>query len=111
MSETRMALLDQIESHYRGCGWKVQSRDDHTVRATGPGGVTWIGMAVVADDLADATTEQRLLDLSDERMQNGRVVCPFELLPDASCSDALRATLRRLQLDDRGHVTVYSAAA
>lgn len=111
VSEARTLLLDRLEAHYRDCGWKVQSRDGYSIRATGPGGVTWIGMAVAGDDLADDATEQRLLHLSDERMDGGRIVCPFELLPDPACADDLRTTLERLQLAERGHVTVYSAAA
>ena len=107
----REELLNRLEAHYRESGWAVRSRDDSTVRAVGPGGVTWIGMAVVAEDLASAEINERLLALSDERMDGGRVVCPFELLPAPECADDLRTRLRELHVADRGHVTVYSVAA
>lgn len=110
MSETRQRLVEQLEAYYRGCGWSVQRSADGTVRASGPGGVTWIGLAVTADDLAHEGFDQRLIALSDERMPRGEL-CPFELLPEQECADELRATLARLRLDARGHVAVYSLAA
>jgi hypothetical protein len=108
---TRDELLNRLEAHYRESGWPVRARDDSTIRATGPGGVTWIGMAIVAEDLSASDIDDRLLALSDERMHGGRVVCPFELLPAPECADELRDRLRDLHVADRGHVTVYSAAA
>lgn len=107
----RSELLDRLEAHYRESGWSVRERDERTVRAVGPGGVTWIGMAVVAEDLAADGLDAQLLALSDERTDGGRVVCPFELLPAADCAEELRDRLRHLHVADRGHVTVYSVAA
>ena len=49
MSERKQELLTALERVYRGSGWKVTSAEDGTLRATGPGGVTWIGLAVVAE--------------------------------------------------------------
>lgn len=99
-----------LETYYRGCGWKVERADDGTVRAAGIGGVTWIGVPVVKEDLAAAGFPDRLIELSEERMPKGER-CPLELLPDESCADELRALLDRLRLRDRGHVEVYSVAA
>jgi hypothetical protein len=107
----REELLDHLETHYRASGWSVSERDGETVRAVGPGGVIWIGMAIVANDLERADLDERLLALSDERMRDGRVVCPFELLPAPGCGEALQQRLRDLRVADRGHVTVYSLAA
>ena len=107
----RSELLDRLEAHYRESGWAVRERDEQTVRAIGPGGVVWIGMAVVADDLTGTELDDRFLALSDERMDGGRVVCPFEVLPAPDCADAVRDRLRELRVADRGHVTVYSVAA
>lgn len=110
MDERRQELLNELEQYYRGAGWKVERAGDGTVRAAGIGGVTWIGLAVVAADLADAGFADRLLALADERMPRGQL-CPLELLPGADCADELRALLDRLGLRDRGHVEVYALAA
>jgi hypothetical protein len=99
-----------LERHYRSCGWKVTLADDGTVRAEGLGGVTWIGLPVLEEDLADSALESRLLTLSGERMPQGQL-CPLEVLPDETCADDVRALLDRLRLRDRGHVEVYSLAA
>lgn len=110
MSATRQELLDTLANHYRNCGWKVEHAPDGTVRATGPGGVTWIGLPVVAGDLEEPRFEQLLLDSSEERMPQGER-CPLELLPAAECAAELDSRLERLRLADRGHVAVYSLAA
>ncbi len=110
MDEARDALLAELEAYYQGCGWKVDRPGDGTVRAAGPGGVTWIGLAVVREDLAEDGFQDRLLDLSEQRMPQGQL-CPLELLPSAECADELRAALERLRLSERGHVAVYSLAA
>ena len=110
MSDSRQDLLEQLKRYYASCGWKVESSPDGTVRAAGPGGVTWIGLAVVPDDLAADDFEQRLFELSEQRMPAGQL-CPFELLPAEECADELRATLDRLRLSERGHVALYSVAA
>ncbi len=109
MESRRQQLLDVLERYYRSCGWRAERGDDGTVRAAGPGGVTWIGMAVVPEDLGTEEFERRLLALSDERMPQG-ALCPLELLPAEECNHELRATLARLRLAERGHVAVYSLA-
>lgn len=111
MAGRRQALLDQLERYYREAGWSVERPGDGTVRAAGPGGVIWIGLPVVADDLADEGFAERLLALSEHRMPSGRELCPLELLPDEPCADRLREVLKELRLSERGHVEVYSLAA
>lgn len=110
MNEHRDRLADLLASYYRGCGWSVTRADDGTVRARGLGGVTWIGLPVVGDDLADPGFAEALRALSEERMPTGEL-CPLELLPDAGCADELRGLLDELRLSDRGHVEVYALAA
>lgn len=110
MSVRRQELQKLLERHYRSCGWQVALADDGTVRAVGVGGVTWIGLPVVPEDLDDADFEARLLFLSRERMPQGEL-CPLELLPDEGCADEVRDVLERLRLRERGHVEVYSLAA
>jgi hypothetical protein len=109
MDERRQRLLDELERYYRGCGWPVERANDGTLRATGTGGVTWIGMAVVAADLEGAGFEQRVVELSDVRMGDHGIRCPFELLPDDDCAAEVRSLLDRLRLS--GQVSVYSLAA
>lgn len=108
MEARKQELLNELERYYRGCGWKVERADDGTVRAAGTGGVTWIGMAVVAADLADDGFGPRLVELSDVREDNG-ARCPFELLPDPDCAGDVRSLLAQLRLTDR--VSVYALAA
>lgn len=110
MSERKRELIGRLEAYYRDFGWRVERADDGTVRAAGPGGVTWIGLAVVPEDLAAAGFDERLLILSEQRMPQGEL-CPLELLPADECADDLRAVLERLRLSERGHVEVYSLAA
>ena len=110
MSERKQELSGRLEACYRGFGGRVERADDGTVRAAGPGGVTWIGLAVVPEDLAAADFEARLLALSEQRMPHGEL-CPLELLPADECAGDLRAVLERLRLSERGHVGVYSLAA
>ena len=108
MEARKQELLDELERYYRGCGWKVERAADGTVRAAGTGGVTWIGMAVVAADLADDAFGPRLVELSDVREIDG-ARCPFELLPDPECVGDVRSLLERLRLADR--VSIYALAA
>lgn len=110
MCEQREELRAKLDAYYRACGWNVTSAGDGTVRATGLGGVTWIGLAVVADDLEDPAFARRLEALSDERMPTGQL-CPLELLPAEECAEGLRALLDELRLRERGHVEVYAVAA
>jgi hypothetical protein len=107
--EERQRLSDLLEAYYKGAGWSVEHGSDGTVRAKGLGGVTWIGLPVVAGDLEDAGFADTLRALGDERMPTGEL-CPLELLPDEGCADDLRALLAELRLADRGHVEVYSIA-
>ena len=110
MSERRKQLHDLLVSHYRSSGWKVEQAVDGTVRAAGPGSVTWIGLAVAPEDLADDGFRERLLALGEERMPAGER-CPLELLPAQECAPQLRSLLAELRLDDAGHVEVYSLVA
>jgi hypothetical protein len=109
MESRRQELLDELERYYKGCGWKVERVGDGTVRAEGVGGVTWIGLAVVGDDLAEEGFADRLVELSDMRMGKDGPRCPFELLPDADCAGEVRSLLERLRLSER--VSLYSLAA
>lgn len=110
MDARRQELRERLEQYYRDCGWRVESAADGTVRASGLGGVTWIGVPVLPDDVGEPLFAKRLLDLAEERMPAGQR-CPLELLPVAECADELRALLERLRLRERGHVEVYSIAA
>ncbi len=109
MDEKRQELLGHLEAYYRGCGWPVERAEDGTTRAAGPGGVTWIGMPVLPEDLAATDFPERLRDLSEQRMPAGGERCPFELLPAEECVAELRQLLAELRLSDR--VSVYSLAA
>jgi hypothetical protein len=109
VAERRRELLDELERYYRSCGWPVERADGETVRAIGVGGVTWIGMAVVQDDLASAAFSDRLLELSNQRMWGDGRRCPLELLPEPECAGELQELLVRLRLSER--VPVYSLAA
>ena len=110
MDDARTQLSGLLETYYRGCGWTVERRDDGSVRAKGLGGVTWIGLPVVADDLVDPTFPETLRGLSNERMPTGEL-CPLELLPDPECAHDLHALLMDMRLAERGHVEVYAVAA
>jgi len=110
MAIDREQLTLLFEDYYRGCGWPVSRASDGTIRARGLGGVTWIGLPVVSDDLADPGFGDVLQALSEERMPTGER-CPLELLPDEACASELRGLLDTLRLSDRGHVEVYSLAA
>jgi hypothetical protein len=110
VAATKGQLLELLERHYRGLGWKPTRHDDGTVRASGIGGVTWIGLAVVQGDFEDAGFADRLRELAAVRMPRGEL-CPLELLPDEASADRLRELLERLRLRERGHVEVYSVAA
>lgn len=105
---TRQELLGHLDAYYRGCGWPVERAEDGTVRARGPGGVTWIGLAITADDLLDPRLRARLVALSAERMETGER-CPLEVLPAADCASAVRVLLAELGLVDL--VSIYSLAA
>lgn len=108
MATSRLELEALLEQHYRSAGWKVGRADDGTVRATGLGGVTWIGLPIVPEDL-DESFEARLLALSAEHMPHGQL-CPLELLPATECAERVRGLVDRLRLRDRGNLEVYSLA-
>lgn len=110
MTEFKQELSDLLVSHYRASGWKVEHATDGTIRAAGPGSVTWIGLAVGPDDLAEDGFADRLRALGEERMPAGER-CPLELLPAEECAPQLRSLLSELRLDDAGHVEVYSLVA
>jgi len=110
MTNERQQLTAALERYYKSCGFPVDVHEDGSVRARGIGGVTWIGLAVLPDDLVDSSFGDRLLALADERMPAGER-CPLELLPAEECADDLRALLAELRLERRGHVEVYSLAA
>lgn len=111
MSVDRNALLARLEQHYRHHGWPVCREDDGTLRATGPGGVIWIGSALVREDVVAESLDQTLVELADTRMPVGGELCPVDLLAAEDCEDELRAALNRLRLDERPHVSLYSSAA
>lgn len=111
MGMTRRELLETLEAEYRGSGWRVRRDDEATIFADGPGGVTWIGTAVVPADLEQDGIEERFKDLAERRMDGGGELCPFELLPSPDCKDDLQALLKRIGIADRGNVAVYSFAA
>lgn len=108
MSERRAQLVELLEDYYRSCGWTVDRAADGTVRAAGTGGVEWIGLAVVEEDVREPEFRDRLLELADQRMPAGQR-CPFELLPDDRCEEDVRRMLAELRLHER--VSVYSLAA
>jgi len=110
MDPRRQELTNTLERYYRGCGFPVERHADGSVRARGIGGVTWIGLAVLPEDLAEPAFTEQLLELAEERMPRGER-CPLELLPAEECADDLRALLAELRLERRGHVEVYSLAA
>lgn len=109
MSARKQELLGHLEAYYRGCGWPVEQAEDGTLRARGSGGVTWIGMAVAAEDLGDPGFPGRLIGLSDVRMPHTGERCPLEVLPAEECAGEVRALLASLGLADL--VSVYSLAA
>lgn len=110
MTDARDALLSQLERHYREQGWRVGCDGDGVLVATGPGGVSWHGMAVVADDLVDDAIGPRLVDLTQRRMPVTGELFPVDLLPDPACADDLEALLERLPIRRR-HVSVYALVA
>lgn len=107
----RSALLVLLERQYRQSGWSFRRGDDHVIRATGPGGVTWLGMAILADDLADAGLVERITDLAEQRMPRGGELCVLDLLPSAECHDELECLLDRAGLGARSNISLYALPA
>lgn len=73
--------------------------------------MSWLGTAVIPPDLESEETEERLRDLADRRMENGGELCPLDVIASEDCESELNATLARIGLADRRHVSVYSVAA
>jgi len=111
MSDARAELTDRLRSHYRRGGWSVKQSSPELLEVAGPGGVTWIGRAVVEEDFASETFEVEIVDLAARRMESGGELCPLELLPQAECEPKLRELLERTGLDHRPHISIYSVAA
>ena len=110
MADARADLLETLEAHYRASGWRAR-RSERTIEASGPGGVTWIGRAVLSEDLRSDRFETEIVELADRRMPSGGELCPLDLLPDPGAESALRELLDRTGLSRRPHVSVYSFAA
>ena len=110
MSDERKRLTDLLRSHYRSCGWKIESAEGH-LEATGPHGVKWIGRPVVPDDLASERFEGEIVDLAGRRMPGGDELRPLDLLPAPECRRELEQLLDRVGLGDDPRVQVYSIAA
>jgi hypothetical protein len=108
VSATREDLLGHLEAYYRSCGWSIERARDGSVRASGAGGVTWVGLVVMPEDIGGEGFALRLRELSGERMPGGGERCPLELLPAAECAEELRALLAELGLSEL--VSVYSLA-
>jgi hypothetical protein len=111
MESDRRQLVEMLETHYRRGGWTVKRSDDGTLYANGPGGVTWIGAAIVPADLEDEGIADRLLQMSEQRMEGGGELCPLELLPSPDCAEELKTLLARIGIADRSNVGVYSLAS
>ncbi len=111
MEGERRHLASSLENHYRSQGWPVEEAEDGTLRASGPGGVIWLGAPVVPDDLVAEAFAERLVDLASRRMSGGAELCPLDLLAAPECEGELRSLLDRLGLSRRSHVSLYSRAA
>jgi hypothetical protein len=111
MEAARQELVERLEAHYRASGWSVKRSSDGTLYASGPGGVTWIGAAVVPADLEAEGVAERLTEMATRRMENGGELCPLELLPSSDCDAELRDLLCRIGLAKRSNVAVYSLAS
>lgn len=111
MTSDRDDLIARLERHYRSQGWSSEHVEDGTLRANGPGGVTWIGATVLDDDLSSERLPAKLVELSEQRMPDGGELCPLDLLAPPECESELRSLLDRIGLSRRPHVSVYSLAA
>lgn len=111
VSDPRRKLTTMLHDHYRAGGRSVKQSAQGLLEVSGPGGVTWIGRAVVGEDFHSDGFEAEIVELADRRMPAGGELCPLDLLPDASCEPQLRELLERTGLDRRPHVSVYSLAA
>lgn len=107
----REELLQALERVYAsGSVWGTPRREpDGTVRVEDVGGVTWIGIAVLAEDVHDRSFQARLGDYAGRTMPGTHWRCPVELMPEPSCQHELERVLRELRLEDA--VDVYQTAA
>lgn len=109
VSEQRAALQAILEQHYRANGWTPIGREAGGVLcASGPGGVSWFGLAVVPHDLSSATLADVIQELADRRMPDRGERCVLDLLPAAECHDAVQRLLAELGLAGRRNITLYS---
>lgn len=111
VDERREELTQALERLYRNGGmWGTPRREpDGTVRVEDVGGVTWIGIAVLPEDVHDEGFRSRLLQISGKTMPDSHWRCPVELMPDPACQHELERVLRELRLEDA--VDVYQTAA
>lgn len=108
MDEERADLTSQLEAHYRRAGWVVNpGAEPDTLEATGPGGVDWVGTALLGAELDSPHMEERLRRLADRRMPSGEI-CPLDLVTSASDRAGVDDLLRRLRLGHLRHISVYS---
>lgn len=111
MEDDRRDLTEMLEAHYRDSGWSVKRAPDGTLYANGPGGVTWIGAAILPVDLEDEAIAERLRRMAEQRMDAGGELCPLELLPSPECEQELRMLLGQIGMAERSNVDVYSLAS
>lgn len=111
MDARREQLLQTLERHYRaGSLWREPRRaDDGTVRVEDCGGVTWIGVAVVSEDVEDDAFHRQLRELAGQYMPETHWRCPVELMPEPDCQHDVERLLRALRLEDA--IDVYQTAA
>lgn len=105
-----MRLRRLFERYYASSGFRVEDGGDGTVLGHGFGGVTWIGLPVVATDVDAPGFVDHLRELSERRMPTGER-CPLEILAEEGCRSVVESVLRQLGLFDRGHVELYSINA
>lgn len=107
----RSALLSLLERQYRQSGWSSRRGDNDVIRAVGPGGVTWFGMAILPQDLADRGLVGRIRELADQRMPRGGELCVLDLLPSAECHDEVDRLLDAAGLGSRNNISLYALPA
>lgn len=107
----RSALLALLERQYRQSGWSSRRGGDDVIRAAGPGGVTWFGMAIVPEDVAGEGLVERIRGLADQRMPRGGELCVLDLLPSAECHDEVERLLDAAGLGSRSNISLYALPA
>lgn len=112
VSDLREELQAMLDRQYRASGWTPVRRDERGVlHATGPGGVTWFGLAIVSEDLNTDSLAEQIQDLCQRRMAAGGELCVLDLLPAPDCHDAVGRLLTRLGLGDRRNISLYALTA